>query len=159
MKRMKADHQDPNKGRVFGILAISYAVDPGYLTGHATTAIREWYGITSSADLVGRIQNYLQPGSPCVAYDAFRAAFLARAGEGAQTLTADESWSMAFRAVQEVQGAYANWQEYGQGYIVGHTDYRKTQGDDEQTIISMQTHKVQKVAELSNGIWAQFPLR
>ena len=58
-----------------------------------------------------------------------------------------------------MQGAYASWQEYGQGYVVGHTNYRKGQGDDAERIATMQASKMRTIAELSAGVWAQFPLR
>ena len=51
-RRMAIDMQDPRKTFVWGVVSISYEVDPAYLPAHASTAIREWYGVRSPDDIV-----------------------------------------------------------------------------------------------------------
>ena len=80
-RAMQADLAvDPRRGFVVGILAVSYEVDPGYLKAHATEALTQWYDVRSAA----AIEAYRFGVPDGGAYDAFRHAFLARAGFAAQ---------------------------------------------------------------------------
>ena len=115
--RMAEDSRDPRKAFIQGILAMSYEADPGYLPGHAETAIREWYGVQSRQELIESIQGFIQSSRSTPGYNVFRSVFLARAGYGAGFLSEDESWRWAFFAGQRAQQIYGQWEEYGQGYL------------------------------------------
>jgi len=55
--------------------------------------------------------------------------------------------------VQTYQGFY----QYGMGYLEGHLDYRKSEGDDEERLREIRQNLTQSIGELSRGIWGQTP--
>ena len=149
-RRMTQDAADPRRRMVFGLLAMSYELDPAYLQGHATTAIREWYDLSSADQLRKEVHAYLRSND---GYDVFRAVFLARAGQGAGMLTEDESWNLAFEAVRRAQAGYTDWPHYGAGYLAGHMKYRKSQGDDEATLARYHGNITQRMQKNQTGAW------
>jgi hypothetical protein len=159
-RRTLLDQADPRKRFVSGLLAISSSsdgADPAYMTEFARTAITDWYGIESPQDLARRIQDYIDGYGATPAYDLFRAVFLARAGFGAGYLDDAGSWTWAFNAARKAQQTYQAWNHYGMGYLEGHLDYRKSQGDDAQRLQEIRQNLTQTIAELSRGLWGQTP--
>lgn len=152
--RMVADQkQDPRRHYIFGLLAMSQRADPAYLPELAQMAVREWYGLSSAEQLKKRIAAYVAGTGSTPAYDAFRAIFLARAGQGAGLLDEEESWDWAFRAARKVQQAYRSWASYGAGYIEGHLAYRNSQGDAAETIAQYRKNLEEKCAGPLQEIW------
>ena len=156
-RRMALDHQDPRRRFVFAVLAISCAVDPAYDEELAHTAITEWYGIRSRDRLAPAIDRFLRGTNSTPAYDAFRAAFLARAGQGAGMLDVMSAWAWAGRAGQLVQRSYPSFLHYGMGYIDGHLDYRRSEGDDAATLERHRQNLLTKAGRLAKRVWAQTP--
>ena len=155
--QMEIDHTDPRKRFVSGVLAMSQDVDPAYLAQFATTAVSEWYGIESREELIERIEDYLEGVDAPAGYDAFRAAFLARAAVATRFLNPDESWEWAFKAARKVQRSYPNWNAYGMGYLEGHLAYRKSEGDGEDEVRQYRQNIVERMGAHSKGIWARTP--
>jgi len=156
-KLMKQDQHDARRRFVFGVLGISYKVDPGYLTEHSVKAVRDWYGLGTREELITRIQEYSQPGADNQAYDSFLASFLARAGYGIGWLGEEESWSLAFDAARQVQQHYPSWADYGRGYLAGQLAYRAKQGDDEARLSEIRENVTAKIANHDANLWAQTP--
>ena len=150
-QRMAADQADPRRRVVWGILAISQAADPAYMAEHASTAVREWYGIKSADELERRVQDYLAGGIGTPGYDIFRAAFLARAGLGAGMLMEGRSWQLAFEAGRTMQRHYQTWQHYGMGYLEGHLAYRASEGDPPDRVAEIRQNLLMKMGELMKG--------
>lgn len=150
--RMASDFAaDPRRRSVWGILALSYDADPGYLTEHATTAVREWYGLGTPQALDGRIREYLAGGIGTPGYDVFRAAFLARAGFGANLLPEVQSWEASYQAVRVMQRHYQTWQHYGMGYLEGHVAYRAEQGDPPPRLAEIRQNLLGTMGKLMSG--------
>lgn len=158
-KRMAGDEHDPRRRFVFGVLAMSYEVDPGYMPKHAAMAIREWYGVEDRDDLLSRIHDYVEGYNDSRAYDAFLGTFLARAGFGAGMLSEEESWNLAFSASRTIQTAYASWGDYGRGYLVGHLGYRKEQGDDSDTLKERRKTVEERIARHERELWPRTPFQ
>ena len=156
-RRMALDHQDPRRRFVFAVLAISCAVDPAYDEDAACTAITDGYGIRSRDRLAPAIDRFVGGTGSTPAYDAFRAAFLARAGQGAGMLDVMSAWAWACRAGQLVQRSYPSFRDYGMGYVDGHLDDRRSQGDDAATIERHRQNLLAKVDRLARGVWARAP--
>lgn len=156
-ERMNRDHVDAAKRSVFCLLAISNPADPAYRQKMAQTAVAQWYGIEDRNELIERIHEYLEGGMSTPAYDAFRAAFLARAGEAVGYLSSDESWQLAQQAVRRVQQTYDGWMSYGIGYLEGHLNYRRSEGDDHDTLQERKAGVMQKISELSADLWGRTP--
>lgn len=153
--RMQADQQDARKRFVFSLLAVNQKADPGYLTKFSETAVSEWYGISNPQELVDRITYYLTDTDSSPGYDAFRAAFLARAGAAVGMLSDHDSWAWAFRACQKVQQTYPSFMHYGMGYLEGHLNYHRDSGADEEQVDIYRQSALRKFQELSTGLWAQ----
>lgn len=155
-KRMDVDLRDPRRAFVWGIVAVSYDVDPGYLRAHATEAIRDWYGVTSAQDLLSRNASSFVANEH-VAYNQFRLCFLARAGYGAGLVDEATSWDMAFRNAAIAQQHYAGWQQYGQGYLEGHLSYRADQGDSPERLSEIRNSISQKLQLKQRTVWSAIP--
>lgn len=156
-RRMSADAADPRRRFVFGLLAVSYELDPGYLVEHATTAVGDWYGIASRDELQRRFRDYLEGGSAPPGYDIFRAVFLARAGHAAGLLGEEESWALAFQGARKAQASYPSFAAYGAGYLEGHITYRQSQGDTAATLARCRQNIGKTLQELQRGPWARTP--
>lgn len=156
-KRMAQDEHDPRRRFVFGVLAMSYEVDPGYLPEHGRTAIREWYGIADRDDLLRRIHDYVEGYNDSRGYDALLGTFLARAGFAAEMLGEEESWNLAFAAARTIQPAYASWADYGRGYLAGHLAYRETQGDDSEKLARSRNNITERIAKHERELWTRTP--
>jgi hypothetical protein len=155
--RMHADHEDPRKRFVFSILAISYPTDPAYRPEFARTAVRDWYGVGSPAAVVEAITGYVQGSSSTPAYDAFRAAFLARAALPGGLVTEAESWAWGRRAGERVQQSYRDFAAYAVGYVEGHLDYRRRCGDRDDRLEHHRQSLAATAAALGATLWARTP--
>jgi hypothetical protein len=152
-KKMVEDAKDPRKRFVFGVLSISYKVDPGYLPQHAKTAVTEWYGIKSPADLEAINFGVAQhPG-----YNLYRKCFLARAGFGAGMIDDAKSWALALAEGRKVQQAFGSWDEYGRSYLAGHLAYRAAEGDSPQRLAEIEASTNKRIAEIAKEVWAGVP--
>lgn len=156
-QKTAADGSHVSRRIVFGLLAISNQVDPAYRAEFSRMAIADWYGIHDRDELIRRINNYVEGGFSTPAYDAFRAAFLARAGAGAGYLTQETSWQLGLDAVRQVQQAYDGWMAYGIGYLDGHLEYRRGQGDDHETLKERKATVMRQMSKCSAEIWARTP--
>lgn len=155
-KRMEADRADPRRTFVWGVVAVSYELDPGYLPAHATEAIRDWYGVKSAEDLLSRTpQRFV--ANDHVAYNQYRLCFLARAGYGAGLVDEATSWGMAIRNAAVLQQHYRSWQEYGQGYLEGHLSYRAHQGDSQEQLADYRESIGERLALKQRTVWAAIP--
>lgn len=155
-KRMEVDLRDPRRAFVWGIVAVSYDVDPAYLRDHATEAIRDWYGVTSAQDLLSWTGASFVANEH-VAYNQFRLCFLARAGYGAGLLDEATSWQMAFRNATIAQQHYSSWQHYGQGYLEGHLSYRAHQGDSPERLNEIRNSITEKLQLKQRTVWSAIP--
>lgn len=158
-QRMAQDEQDARRRFVFGVLAMSYEVDPGYMPKHSTMAIREWYGIEGRDDLLQRIHDYVEGYNDSRAYDAFLGTFLARAGFGAGLLSEQESWDLAISAARTVQPKYASWGDYGQGFLAGHLDYHKNNGNDAEELADRRKNVLERIARHERELWPRTPFQ
>jgi hypothetical protein len=149
----EADRSDPRKRYVFAVLAVSCEGDPGYMPEHAAKAVRTWYRIGSPEELVTRMTRYLDGTSERLAYDTFRAAFLARAGFAAGLIAEPASWEWALRAARVVQTRFRSFEEYGHAYVEGHVWYRASQGDGEAALAEVRQAKLALLARLSSDVW------
>lgn len=149
----EADRGDARKRFVFGVLAVSCEGDPAYMPQHANKAVRTWYRIASPEDLVARMAKYLDGTSERLAYDTFRAAFLARAGCAAGLIAEPASWDWALRAGRVVQSRFASFEEYGLGYVEGHVWYRAGQGDDAAKLEEVRRSKLALLEQLKADVW------
>jgi hypothetical protein len=149
----EADRSDLRKRYVFAVLAVSCEGDPGYMPDHANKAVRTWYRIGTSEDLVARMTRYLDGTSQRLAYDTFRAAFLARAGFAAGLIAEPASWEWAIRAARVVQTRFKSFEEYGLGYVEGHVWYRASQGDAETALAEVRQSKLALISRLSTDVW------
>lgn len=153
-RAMQADASvDPRRGFVVGLLAVSYEVDPGYLRAHATEALTDWYDVRSAAAIAAYRFGVPDGG----AYDAYRHAFLARAGFAAGMLTEAHSWELAFRQAATVAHRYRSWPEYGEGYLQGHLAYRRDQGDSPTRLTEIEASTRTRLAKLASTRWAAQP--
>jgi hypothetical protein len=157
--RTLIDTQDARKRFVFGMLSLSYEADPAYLTELATTAMREWYGIGSSKELRERIEFYLEGTGSTPGYDAYRAAFMARAGHGAGLASEVDSWEWALRAARKAQQSYPGWTQFAMGYLEGHLAYRKSEGDTDEALVGYRNNIMARIRDQTNGLWAQTPFQ
>jgi hypothetical protein len=154
--RMAADLQDPRRAFVWGVLAISYDKDPGYLKSHATEAIRDWYGVSSAADLRSyTAEDFGTRSHP--AYNQFRLCFVARAGYGAGLLDEATSWSWAIQEAAVAQRHYRSWDEYAQGYIAGHLEYRASQGDPPERLEEIRRNISGDITKVHRTVWTAIP--
>jgi hypothetical protein len=152
-KKMAADANDPRKRFVFGVLAISYKVDPGYLPQHAKTALTDWYGIRSPADLENMSFGVAEhPG-----YNLYRKCFLARAGYGAGMIGEDKSWTLALNECRQIQRTFASWDELGRSYLAGHLAYRASEGDSAARLAEIQANTTKRLSEIQKEVWAGVP--
>ena len=156
-QRTQADHADPRKRYVFAIMSLLYEADPAYQKKVFGVALSDWYGIESRDELLSRMQDYLSSSGAGVAYDAFRAAFLARVGFGAGHLSEEDSWAWALRAAQKVQATYRNWGEYGMGFLEGHLEYWRDSGKDDEYLQDRRQHVMAQIQARSSGLWANTP--
>ncbi len=156
-KRMAADQADARRRFVFCVLSMSYEVDPGYLPAHSSKAVREWYGIGDRDELISRIRNYAGSIDANNGYDGFLGTFLARGGEGANYLSADESWNMAFEVGRRIQATFGSWREFGLAYLAGHVAYRESQGDSPERLAEMRDNVSQRISRHENTLWAATP--
>ncbi len=158
--RMAIDHRDPDRRFVFGLLALSYTVDPAYLPVHATLAVRDWAGLTSTIAVRERILQYMVMRGRNPGYDLFRGAFLARAGFGAGLLGEDESWHRALGVAVELRAVFGSWPEVAASYLAGHLDHRRSLGDSREALAEHQAEHGARVARLTRTIWrdTRFPL-
>jgi len=157
--RTVVDGQDPRKRFVFGMLSLSYDADPAYLVSLATKAMRQWYGIGSGKELQERIEFYLQGTGSTPGYDAYRVAFMARAGHGAGLANDVDSWQWAWRAARKIQQSYAGWTQFGMGYLEGHLAYRKSEGDADEVLSEYRNNIMARIREQTSGLWAQTPFQ
>jgi hypothetical protein len=148
-----ADRGDPRKRYVFAVLAVSCEGDPGYMPEHANKAVRTWYRIGSQEELVVRMTKYLDGTSERLAYDTFRAAFLARAGYAAGLIAEPASWDFALRAARVVKSQFRSFEEYGLGYIEGHLWYRAGQGDTPAALEEARRSKLALFEKLATDVW------
>lgn len=157
--RMQADAADPRKRYVWCILAISTSeeADPGYLPDFSSTAIREWYGMKTREKLLSNIDYYIEGTGSTPGYDAFRAVFMARAGFGAGMLSEGESWEAAFRVARKLKESYPSWNHYAQGYLQGHLDYRKSEGDSEDALARYRRNILERYRVIAGSVWPQTP--
>lgn len=153
---MDVDRRDPRRAFVWGIVAVSYEVDPGYLKAHATEAIRDWYGVASAAELLSRTGADFNANEH-VAYNQFRLCFLARAGYGAGLVDEATSWDLAFRHAALAQQHYASWQHFGQGYLDGHLSYRAYEGDPPDRLQEVRVGITQKLQLKDRTVWSAIP--
>lgn len=152
--RMKADIAvDPRRRLVHGILAVTYDVDPAYLTEHAKTAMRDWYGVESAAE----IDTYRFGSDTHAAYNLYRRVFLARAGFGAGLLDERGSWERALAQAQVMLRTYASWDAYGRDYLEGHIAYRTQQGDPAPKLAQYRENIGKRLATQSRTVWKQTP--
>ena len=156
--RMAADLQDPRRTFVWGVLAISYKLDPGYLKSHATQAVRDWYGVSSAQELRSFTPDSFGTRSH-PAYNQFRLCFLARAGYGAGLLDEATSWGWAIQEAAVVQRYYRSWDEYAQGYIAGHLEYRASQGDPQDRLEEIRRNLSGDVPEKHRTVWTAIPFQ
>jgi hypothetical protein len=155
-KHMARDLTDPRRAFVWGVVAVSYELDPAYMPEHATEAIRDWYGVKSADDLLGRTAaNFV--ANDHVAYNAYRLCFLARAGFGAGMLDATQSWDMAIRHAAVVQQHYGSWAEYGRGYLEGHLSYRAHQGDAPDQLAQYRRSIGERLDVKQRNVWSGIP--
>ncbi|MEZ4365488.1 MAG: DUF1266 domain-containing protein [Kofleriaceae bacterium] len=154
--QMTTDLADPRRAFVWGVVAVSYKLDPGYLKAHATEAIRDWYGISSAQQLLGfRAEHFGTRSHP--AYNQYRLVFLARAGFGAGLIDAETSWGWAMREAAVVQQHYGSWQDYGQGYVAGHLEYRASQGDPPARLEEIRGNLTTQLAAKQREVWVAVP--
>ncbi|HVR18763.1 MAG TPA: DUF1266 domain-containing protein [Polyangiaceae bacterium] len=158
-RRMAIDAAEPRKRYVWCVLAISTSerVDPGYLPEFASKAIREWYGMKSREKLLENIAYYIGGTGSTPGYDAFRAAFMARAGFGAGMLSEDESWDAAFRVVRNLKRSYPSWDHYANGYLDGHLAFRKKQGDSDDALQRYRRNILERQRIIASTVWPQTP--
>jgi hypothetical protein len=149
----RADRSDPRKRYVFAVLAVSCEGDPAYMPEHANKAVRTWYRIGTPEELVSRMAKYLDGTSERLAYDTFRAAFLARAGCAAGLIAEPASWDWALRAARVVQARFAGFEPYGLGYLEGHLWYRAGQGDGEAELAEVRRSKLALFDQLKKDVW------
>lgn len=155
-ERMAVDLRDPRKAFVWGVVAVSYKLDPGYLTAHATEAIRDWYGVKDAASLMSfSPQSFGTRSHP--GYNHYRLAFLARAGFGAGMIDEATSWAWAIREAAAVQRAYPSWEAYGEGYLAGHLEYRASQGDPPARLAEIRASVQATLAEKARTVWVGIP--
>jgi hypothetical protein len=155
--RMVVDHRDPDRRFAFGLLAVSYSVDPAYLPVHATMAVRDWYNLASTVGVRERILQYALLRGRNPGYDLFRAAFLARAGLGAGLLGEDESWHRALQVATEVRATFSSWQRYALSYEAGHLEHRRALGDDRAAIDEHRDEIRARVGRLVRTLWRDTP--
>jgi hypothetical protein len=153
IERTEADRGDPRKRYVFAVLAVSCEGDPAYMPEHANKAVRTWYRIGSLPELVARMSKYLDGTSERLAYDTFRAAFLARAGFAAGLIGEADSWEWALRAARVVQTRFTSFEEYGLGYLEGHVWYRSGQGDGPAALDEVRKGKLELFEQLKRDAW------
>lgn len=154
--RMAADRQDPRRTFVWGVLAVSYDLDPAYLPGHANEAVRQWYGVKSARQIVDwTAADFAANGH--VAYNQYRLCFLARAGHGAGLLDEATSWSLAIRHAAVVQQHYRDWAEFGRGYLEGHLSYRSEQGDPPEQLAKYRKNIGERLAQTQRTVWVAVP--
>jgi hypothetical protein len=149
----EADRSDARKRYVFAVLAVSCEGDPGYMPEHANKAVRTWYRIGTPDELVRRMGKYLDGTTERLAYDTFRAAFLARAGFAAGLIAEPASWDWALRASRIVQARFAGFEQYGLGYLEGHLWYRAGQGDAEGPLDEVRRSKLALFERLKKDVW------
>lgn len=154
--RMVEDSKDPRRLFVWGVVAISYEYDPGYLTAHANTAIREWYSVDSAANLLSYTAQRFRTRSH-VGYNQYRLCFLARAGHGAGLLSDADSWAWAFREAAVIQQAYSNWHEYAMGYLDGHLEFRASQGDAPEVLADYRRSILARIDTKQRTVWSAIP--
>ena len=154
--RMTADLQDPRKAFVWGVVAVSYELDPAYQPEHANEAVRDWYSVKSANDILTWTANDFGT-TDSVAYNQYRLCFLARAGFGAGLLTEPQSWDLGFRHAAVLQQHYRSWAEYGQGYLEGHLNYRRSQGDSEQQLQQYRGSINERLATKQRTVWVGIP--
>lgn len=152
-KRMALDLRDPRRAFVWGVVAVSYEIDPAYQRDHATEAIRDWYGVTSAKQLLEWTQADFSANQHA-AYNIYRLCFLARAGFGAGLLDEGQSWGMAFHHAAALAQHYRSWAEYGQGYLEGHLSYRALQGDSPQQLAQYRGSITERLALKQRTVWS-----
>jgi hypothetical protein len=155
-ERMAVDAQDPRKLFVWGIVAVSYEVDPAYLAEHANTAVREWYGVKTGQDIISWTPSDFSTRDH-VAYNQYRLCFLARAGFGAGLLDEQTSWQLAFRHAAVAQQHYPDWQAYGQGYLEGHLQYRHHQKDSDADLTRYRKSIGERLLLKQRTVWHAIP--
>jgi hypothetical protein len=153
-RQMALDQQEVTKRFVGCLLSISYEIDPAYRGQFSLAAVNDWYGIRSREQLSQRIEGYLAGGLSTPGYDAFRAAFLARAAVPVGYLSAAESWALGQSAAQRVQLCYDGWLGYGMGYLQGHLDYRRSRGDSHEKLAGQRSNLMQRMNEQARGPWS-----
>jgi Protein of unknown function (DUF1266) len=138
---------------VFGVLAVSYKVDPAYLPAHSKTALTEWYEIKNAAE----IENYKFGTSAHEGYNHYRRCFLARAGFGAGMLDDKKSWALAYVQCRNVQRDFKSWKEFADSYLAGHLAHRKSQGDSAEQLAQFEKNIRARSAEVAKETWASIP--
>ncbi|MBK6921716.1 MAG: DUF1266 domain-containing protein [Deltaproteobacteria bacterium] len=155
-RRMAVDMQDPRKTFVWGVVSISYELDPAYLPAHANTAIREWYGVRSADDILRwTAADFTANAHP--GYNQYRLCFLARAGYGAGVLDEATSWSLAIPHAAVLQQHYPDWLAYGHGYLEGHLSYRAGEGDDAAKLAEIRKRTEERIALRQRTVWCAIP--
>lgn len=155
-KRMVVDQQDPRKGFVWGVIAVSYDVDPAYLPDHAKLAVTEWYGMENAQDIIEQTPSGFVANEH-VAYNQFRLCFLARAGFGAGMLDESTSWALAIRHAAAVQQHYPTWAAYGEGYLQGHLSYRREMGDTVTQLRERESSLREQLIDKQRDVWGTIP--
>ena len=154
--RMAHDRSDRCRLFVWGILAASYDLDPGYLPEHARMALGDWYEISSAEELLSYTPEDFVANDH-VGYNQFRLCFMARAGYGAGLLDESSSWAMAIANAAVCQNHYASWFEYGRAYLDGHLAYRAYMGDDAATLADRRRSVSKRLAAKQKQVWSAIP--
>jgi hypothetical protein len=152
-QKMALDQADPRKAFVWGVLAVSYEVDPAYLPEHAREAVNKWYGIQSASKLLAMTAQGLSANQH-PAYNQYRLCFLARAAYGAGLLDEAGSWALAFQHAAPLQRAYADWASYGQGYLAGHLAYREKEGDSPAQLAQYRANIEKRLLARQRDCWS-----
>jgi hypothetical protein len=146
--------EDPRRAAVFGVLAISWDVDPGYIE-EARIALRDWYGVSSKE----KILSYRFRSNSSPAYNAYRMTFLARAGFAAGYLTEPESWNLCMVQLKIIAEQYDDFPAYGYGYLAGHLEHRATQKDSPEELQKTRHTLIVRIEKMRRNIWRNMNLK
>jgi hypothetical protein len=155
-ERMAEDRSDPRRAFVWGVLAVSYKLDPGYLPKYATKTLTEGYGLDTKEQLLA-MNRFALPANEHSAYNQFRLCLLARAGQGAGLLDAETSWERAIQEASVVQHHYDGWLAYGRGYLAGHLAYRREMGDGPEELMRLMESIGSSLPAKQANVWANIP--
>lgn len=157
-QRLEADARVPlRRWCQAACMLVSRDCDYGHLArGDARRMLQRWWHVHGTRELRDALDTLAHSGNPDNAWELLRFILVARLGEAAGMLQADESWSLSAPVAARLQAAYDDWQDMAQSYVRARRQWRELaldgSEDDDSTLWI-----VENMSTLRATMWTEVP--